>query len=148
MPLEISPFTAADRAGWEPLARGYKAFYRTEHTDAQYEATWQRLLAGTQLIGLAARRDGRMLGIAHAFFHPTVWASDALYLQDLFVDEAARGQGIAAALIEVLAGRARAANVSRYYWNTHHENARARALYDRVARWHGFIRYDVALNAG
>jgi GNAT superfamily N-acetyltransferase len=144
--LEISPLVAADRAGWEPLARGYKAFYKTAQTDAEYDATFARLVEGTTIWGLAARRDGRILGIAHAYFHPTAWSTDALYLQDLFVDEAARGQGIAAALIKVLAAKARAAKASRFYWTTHHENARARALYDRVAQWRGFLRYDVALD--
>jgi GNAT superfamily N-acetyltransferase len=145
MTLEISPLHPADRPGWEPLARGYKAFYQTEQTDAEYEHTWRRLIADDTIHGLAARREGQLLGIAHYLYQPTVWSSDACYLQDLFVAEAARGQGVAAALIERLAGIARARGASRFYWLTHQNNARARALYDRVARWHGFLRYDVAL---
>jgi hypothetical protein len=33
----------------------------------------------------------------------------------------------------------------RVYWQTHETNATARALYDRMAKWHGFIvyRHDV-----
>lgn len=144
--FDIGPLRAADRTGWEPLARGYKAFYRTPQTDADYERTWQRLLEGRVVQGLAAReRSGRVLGIAHHYFHPTIWAGDALYLQDLFVDEAVRGRGVAAALIAHLAALARERGASRFYWTTHQDNARARALYDRVARWHGFLRYDVAL---
>jgi GNAT superfamily N-acetyltransferase len=146
MTLEISHLLPTDRTGWEPLARGYKAFYRTEVSDEGYERTWQRLLSGGPVKGLAARRDGQVMGIAHYYFHPTVWASDACYLQDLFVAEAARGQGIAAALIEHLGGIARAHGASRFYWTTQQDNARARALYDRVAKWHGFIRYDVAMD--
>ncbi|MBI5258215.1 MAG: GNAT family N-acetyltransferase [Burkholderiales bacterium] len=145
MNLDISPFTAADRAGWEPLARGYKAFYKTTLADADYERAWQRLLAGDELQGLAARRAGRVLGIAHSFLHRSVWSADVCYLQDLFVAEDARGQGVAAALINHLADQARARGTPRLYWLTHQDNARARALYDRVARWHGFLRYDVAL---
>lgn len=145
MTLHISALTPADRAGWEPLARGYKAFYNTPQTDAEYERTWQRLIGSETIHGLAARRDGQVLGIAHYLYQPTVWAADACYLQDLFVAEAARGQGVAAALIGHLAGIARAHGASRFYWLTHQDNARARALYDRVARWHGFLRYDLAL---
>lgn len=144
-PLDISPLRPEDRAGWEPLARGYKAFYKTAQTDAEYERTWQRLIGSETIHGLAARREGRVLGIAHYLFQPTVWSSDACYLQDLFTAEAARGQGVATALIEHLAGIARAQGASRFYWLTHQDNARARALYDRVARWHGFLRYDLAL---
>jgi len=67
------------------------------------------------------------------------------YLQDLFVAPDARGQGVAAALIEELAQRARAAGADRFHWLTNESNARARALYDRVAQYRGFIRYDHAM---
>ena len=47
-----------------------------------------------------------------------------------------------AALIEAVAAAARAHGCPRYYWQTKQDNARARALYDKVARFAGFIRYD------
>ena len=53
-----------------------------------------------------------------------------------------RGQGVAGALIAHLARCAQARGATRYYWLTHHTNARARRLYDRVAVNRGFIRYD------
>jgi len=34
---------------------------------------------------------------------------------------------------------------TRYYWHTQEDNARARALYDQVARFTGFIRYQYPL---
>jgi GNAT superfamily N-acetyltransferase len=71
--------------------------------------------------------------------------ADACYLQDLFVSEQLRGQGIAAALIERVAQSARQRGASRLYWLTQDDNARARALYDRVAQYKGFIRYDFPL---
>lgn len=145
MNIEISHLQPQERAGWEPLARGYKAFYRTEVSDEGYEQTWQRLLSGGPVKGLAGRVNGQVQGIAHYYFHPTAWSSDACYLQDLFVAPESRGLGIAAALIEHLGGIARAYGASRFYWTTQQDNARARALYDRVAKWHGFIRYDVAM---
>ena len=87
----------------------------------------------------------RLVGIAHAVFHGSIWADQVCYLQDLFVDPAVRGQGVAAALIEHLAGCARACGAARYFWLTHETNARARGLYDRVAKHHGFLRYDYPL---
>ena len=33
----------------------------------------------------------------------------------------------------------------RYYWHTQEDNARARVLYDKVARFSGFIRYAYPL---
>ena len=40
-----------------------------------------------ELHGLAARLDGRVVGIAHYIFHTSVWFDDVCYLADLFVDE-------------------------------------------------------------
>lgn len=152
--LRLGELRDQDRAAWEPLARGYKAFYETEVDDAGYEATWRRLRAGGLLLCLGAWLPGadgsgeRLVGIAHAVYQRTPWADEEVcYLQDLFTDETVRGQGVAGALIAHLAQCAQARGASRYYWLTHHTNARARRLYDRVAVNRGFIRYDHALPA-
>ena len=143
--IEVGPLEAGDRTAWERLARGYRAFYRDPLPDQAYEAYWQRLRQGTELHGLGARIDGRLIGIAHYFFHPTFWSGPACYLQDLFVDEAVRGRGAARALIERVAQAAREHGATRYYWHTQEDNTRARALYDQVARFTGFVRYQYPL---
>ena len=143
--IEIQPLRPDDRAAWEALARGYKDFYRDPMPDEAYEATWRRLLRGTELHGLGARLDGTLIGIAHYLFHPAFWSGEACYLQDLFVDEAARGRGAARALIERVAEAARERGADRFYWHTQEGNTRARLLYDKVARFSGFIRYGYPL---
>lgn len=143
--IDIAPLRPGDRGDWEQLARGYKAFYRTELPDAAYNETWRRLLAGEGIHGLAARLDGRMVGIAHYLFHTQTWSPDACYLQDLFTAEKARGQGVASALIDAVAEAARAQGAVKFYWLTKQDNERARALYDRIADWKGFLRYDYPL---
>jgi len=147
MKLAIAPLQPADRAAWEPLARGYKLFYRTPTTDAEYDAAWKRILARATAFGLGAKEDGRLIGIAHYLFHGSVWAERVCYLQDLYVAPEARGRGAARALIEAVATAARAAGASRCYWQTKEDNATARALYDKVARFNGFIRYDHPMTA-
>jgi ribosomal protein S18 acetylase RimI-like enzyme len=67
------------------------------------------------------------------------------YLQDLFVAPQARGRGVARALIEAVAHAAREAQAERYYWLTQDDNKVARALYDKVAKFNGFLRYDFVL---
>jgi GNAT superfamily N-acetyltransferase len=67
------------------------------------------------------------------------------YLQDLFVDASVRGRGAGRALIERVAAAARERDCLRLYWTTKEDNAAARLLYDRLARFNGFIRYDFAL---
>jgi ribosomal protein S18 acetylase RimI-like enzyme len=143
--IDIGPLRPEDRATWEVLARGYKTFYETEESAESYEGTWQRLLDSRELSGIGAWLDGTLVGIAHYLFHATVWGPDACYLQDLFVAETARGHGAARALIEQVAEESRDRGASRFYWQTRQDNATARALYDKVARFHGFIRYDYPL---
>lgn len=145
--VAVAPLGESDRVRWEVLARGYKAFYETELADAEYDAAWRRLVAGDAVQALGARVEGTLVGIAHFFFHPTVWLADACHLQDLFVDPAVRNRGVARALIEAVAAAARERSAARVYWHTHHGNATARALYDKVARHIGMIRYDLALDA-
>jgi GNAT superfamily N-acetyltransferase len=144
--IAVAPLRPDDRAEWEVLARGYKAFYRDAVPDEDYRRTWDRLMAADEVRGLGATVDGRLAGIAHYLFHPTVWLGGACYLQDLFTAPDARGRGVARALIEAVAGAARARGASRYYWLTAQDNETARVLYDKVARFKGFLRYDYALN--
>lgn len=152
--IVVAPLTPGDRLAWEELARGYKAFYGTPTTDEEYEATWRQLRdegSGFGCLGAYlgdapdAEPAGALAGIAHYLFHPLIWYGDACYLQDLFVAEAARGQGAARALIERVAEMARSRGATRLYWTTQEGNARARRLYDKVARFNGFIRYDYPL---
>jgi GNAT superfamily N-acetyltransferase len=144
--IEIGPLRPHHREGWETLARGYKAFYRTEVSDAGYEETWLRLVNGDDLHGIVALLEGKPVGIAHYLFHANVWSPGACYLQDLFVDEATRGLGVARALIEEVADATRARGLPRLYWNTKQDNIAARALYDKVARFRGFVCYEHLLD--
>lgn len=143
--IDVAPLRPADRSDWERLARGYKAFYETEHPDTRYDETWRALIADERVHGLAARVDGRMVGIAHYLFHAQTWSADNCYLQDLFTTEDARGRGVASALIDAVAAAARARGAAKYYWLTKADNDRARALYDRIAAFKGFLRYDYPL---
>ena len=151
--IVIGPFQRSERAAWEKLARGYNDFYETELPDRDYDRAWDRLLEDREIHGLGARLDGQsggqsggqLIGIAHYLFHASIWRDDSCYLQDLFVDETVRGQGAARQLIDAVADAARQRGAVRYYWQTKQDNVRARALYDKVARFRGFIRYDYAL---
>jgi GNAT superfamily N-acetyltransferase len=145
MNVHVSTLTEADRAAWLVLARGYKAFYKTQVTDDEYAVAWSRLMAQDGVTGLGAHVNGKLVGLAHYLFHSSTWTPRVCYLQDLFTDPAARGQGVARALIEAVAVAARQAGATRYYWLTQDDNVTARALYDRVATYHGFVRYDYPL---
>jgi GNAT superfamily N-acetyltransferase len=137
-----------DHERWSELWRAYLAFYETELPPDVYEATWQRILDPAGSIHALGVRDdnGRLVGITHFLTHVHAWSrADACYLQDLFVDADVRGRGYATALINGVAAAARESGCFRLYWLTQENNVTARRLYDRVAKFTGFIRYDFAL---
>ncbi len=139
----------ADREAWTSLWRGYLEFYRTELPPAIYEATWQRLLGGGPIHGFALReRAGDPpIGIVHYLFHPSAWTErDICYLQDLFVVPERRGAGGARMLIAAVAAAARQRACPRLYWLTQQDNAAARLLYDKIAKFNGFIRYEYPMS--
>ena len=145
--LQVRPLQRRDRQAWEPLARGYKEFYNTPTSDAEFDAAWLRLMSSDEKVfALGAKLDGELVGIAHYLFHASTWAPSVCYLQDLFTSPASRGKGVARALIEAVAAHARGRGAQRLYWLTQEHNQVARVLYDQVTQFNGFIRYDFALH--
>jgi len=140
--LKISRLESDDWSEWKKLAMGYKEFYETPTSTKEFEVAWARLLEGTEVFGLGAKIDGKLVGIAHFLFHTTIWSPRSCYLQDLFTAPESRGHGVARGLINAVADQANLEGADRYYWNTHEENAVARAMYDKVAEFRGFVRYE------
>lgn len=146
--LTVSPLVEADRDRWTELWRAYLAFYEKVLPDSTYDQTWKRILADREVHGLVARDAAGVVGITHFLFHAHCWTpAPSCYLQDLYVDAAARGLGAGRALIEAVGVRARDAGADRMYWMTNATNATARSLYDRLAIHRGFVKYEYALPA-
>lgn len=148
--IVVTPLLGSDRDRWAELWRLYLEFYETSLPAETYRHTWQRLIAPESPIrGFGARQGGAgapLVGITHYLFHAHAWtASEVCYLQDLYVEAGARRHGCGQKLIEAVARVARERGCLRLYWTTKQDNAPARALYDRIARFNGFIRYDFTL---
>jgi len=144
MTVAVRRLVAADKPRWRTLFKGYIEFYKATVADEVIELTWQRLMAGTDdfHIGLVAEVDGQVIGLAHVLFHRSTWSPTwYCYLEDLFVDPAARKNGIGRALIEATYREADARGCTRTYWATQEFNYRARSLYDTVATKSPFIQY-------
>ena len=139
----IRAIRADERADWEPLWKGYQAFYKVVISEQTTAMTWARLHDPAEPMEvLGAYMDDRLCGIVHYLFHRSCWTiGDYCYLQDLFVAEGMRNLGLGRALIAAVEERARAAGASRVYWLTQESNVAARALYDRLAERSGFIQY-------
>jgi GNAT superfamily N-acetyltransferase len=139
----VKPVGQNERAAWEPLWAGYLTFYKTSVPTATSDVTWSRFHDPAEPMHLlGAYVDGKLTGIVHYIFHRSTWTpGNYCYLQDLFVDDSARGLGLGRALIEAVYAKAKEAGASRVYWLTHETNAQARILYDQVADQPGFIQY-------
>jgi GNAT superfamily N-acetyltransferase len=146
--LRIRPIEQTDFQAWMPLWDGYNAFYGREGKTALApditQATWQRFFdPGEPVFGLVAESNGRLLGLTHYLYHRSTTRIElTCYLQDLFTDPSARGQGVGRALIQGVYAQAKAAGIKRVYWQTHTTNSAGRLLYDKVAQHLGFIVYS------
>ena len=143
--IEVRPLEARDRARWELLFREYIRFYERDEPQALYDRAWEEFMRDERMHALVACLDDEVVGIVHFLVHANTTAADVCYLQDLFTAQEARGRGVGRRLIEAVADRARARGCSRVYWMTQESNTVARALYDRVAEYRGFIRYQMSL---
>ncbi|MEL7467299.1 MAG: GNAT family N-acetyltransferase [Pseudomonadota bacterium] len=145
MTLTVRDLTAEDEPQWRVLWTGYLEFYETSVTEDIYQTYFQRLLGNDRqdYHGLVAEKDGELIGLTHYLFHRHGWRiENVVYLQDLFVSNAARGTGAGRALIEAVYERADAAGCPSVYWLTQDFNTTARHLYDRIATKTPFIKYQ------
>ena len=148
MPVEIRALAEADRAAWERLYAAYADFYEVDQTPEMRRTVWAWVFDPAHALEalVAADPAGTPVGLAHfrPFARP-LSASAGGFLDDLFVDPSARGQGVADALIGALrdAGRQRGWTVLR--WITAEDNHRARAVYDRLAERTRWTTYDIRL---
>lgn len=133
----------SDEPAWRRLWKAYCAFYGAELTEEVTNRTWKRILdPDSALMCVVAEVEGKVYGFANCVVHENTWETQPIcYLEDLFVDPAARRHGIAKALVEWLRNSMRAEGWARLYWVTQGDNKEARALYDQFTEADGFVRY-------
>jgi GNAT superfamily N-acetyltransferase len=109
--------------------------------------TWNRLLdTNFNLYCLVAERDGQIMGMTTFNFQNSTWSENGqCLLEDLFVDQSIRGQGIGRALIDAVIIQAKTRGCSRVYWNTDETNQTARKLYDTYVLESGKRQYRVPI---
>ena len=140
----IRPLARGDATEWRRLWRDYLAFYETDLPENIYDIYFERLLGddSQDFHGLIAELDGQPIGLTHYVFHRHGWKiENTCYLQDLYADPNARGQGVGRALIEAVYAAADKAGAPSVYWLTQDFNAEARVLYDRIGELTPFIKY-------
>lgn len=127
------------------LVEQYRAFYKQESNAGTEKYLSDRLEKNESII-FVAEDQGTLLGFAQIYpTFSTVSLSEIWLLNDLFVDPAHRGKGIANSIIEVAEDAARSAGATRIWLRTAHTNTPAQALYEGRG-WvqdEVFRRYDL-----
>jgi GNAT superfamily N-acetyltransferase len=131
--VEIAPITAEEFEELLPLIAAYQRFYEVAKIDEERNRSFFRRFLAPSEDGmlLGARSDGRLLGYACLYWHfSSTKATECVLMNDLYVDESARGQGVGRALIEASAEVARERGAPSVEWSTAPDNHTAQRLYD------------------
>jgi len=130
---------------------------------AEHEGAPDRLVAtqatlGEDLFGaragtlrcLVGEVDGVAAGIGLYFFNASTWVGRrGVYLEDLYVQPAARGQGLGRAILWRLAAVAGVEGCARLEWSVLRNNGQARRFYEGLGALaqEDFVLYRVTGNA-
>ena len=118
------------------LVRSYCDFYEVAPADAELLALAQALIDDPQHEGLqllARREAGQAVGFATVYWSwSTTNACRIGVMNDLFVTESARGQGVADRLIDACREECVRHGARELSWQTAPDNLRAQTVYDRV----------------
>jgi len=128
-----------DLVPFKRMWTGYCAHFGADA--ALYAQVFERMKAEDGL--LMAEINGVAVGFA-TFIEIAHTFSRAMYLEDLFVDESSRDQGVGRLLIAAVERRARDQGAKRLYWNAL-QDANSRYLYAKVARLTPLVRYQIEL---
>jgi GNAT superfamily N-acetyltransferase len=148
MSITIRPVREEDFFAWLELYAGYAAFYETELTDEKALLLWSWLInPGHEESGyVAVDDDDRLVGLAHVreFARP-LETDRSLFLDDLFVAEDVRGQGIGRQFIEFVREVAKDRGLGAVQWITAADNEQAQHLYDAVATKTPWVTYELTV---
>lgn len=142
--------TAQDIDTIAPLFDAYRQFY-AQPADPQRAADWlrARIAAGESTVLHTRDATGAVLGFAQLYrSFSSVRTARTWVLNDLYVVDAARRQGVARALLDAAVAFAKRDGAAVVSLETSRDNAPARALY-RAAGWSEDASqwYSVALDA-
>jgi GNAT superfamily N-acetyltransferase len=145
--IQIRPIAIEDIEDLVPLVDSYRGFYGQERSNDTRKYLTERIEDGSAL-GFIARVERQAAGFTLIYpTFSTVALAPIWLLNDLYVDENHRRQGIANALLEGAETEARRAGAARIWLRTALDNAPARALYENRG-WvldEIFCRYDLVL---
>lgn len=141
--IEIISLARTHYDAWSVLWQSYLSFYETSLPLEITDTTWQRIVdSKVAIYGFGAWRDDVLVGFTHIVLHPNTWnTTECCYLEDLYVNESVRGQGVGRQLIEYVYEFATQQGCNRVYWHTQQDNTQARILYKNIATETDMVQY-------
>jgi GNAT superfamily N-acetyltransferase len=144
--VRVEALSEADYERVLPLIAGYQRFYRAEPDEDRNRAFFRRFLAPSEDgLLLGAWKGDEIVGFATLYWTFTsTHAAEAALMNDLFVADGHRGEGVGLALIEASVAAARDRGMRHLEWFTALDNERAQRLYDRTAAQRsGWYNYEI-----
>lgn len=147
--VRIEPISPQQFEALLPMIAAYQRFYEVPEEKIDEErnrAFFRRFLAPSDVgMLLGAWADDGLVGYACLYWHfSSTQAVETVLMNDLYVDEDRRGEGLGRALIEASAAVARERGVDRLEWRTAPDNRTAQRLYDATgAKRSAWIEYEL-----
>lgn len=135
MSVTIRPARPGDEAAILAMVVALAVYEREPDAVKATESSLRATLFGDnpQVFAHLAERHGEVVGLALWFLTYSTWTgAPSLYLEDLFVAEAARGSSTGRALLSTLAREARARGCARMDWAVLDWNETAKAFYSHI----------------
>ncbi len=147
--VEVKPIAEPELEALLPMISAYQRFYEIADIDNERNRAFFRRFVAPSEDGmlLGAWRDGELLGYACLYWHFTsLVPAETVLMNDLYVAEGVRGEGVGRALIEASAKVARERGAHHLEWATAPDNETAQRLYDSTgAQRSEWIEYELSL---
>ncbi|GAB2466295.1 GNAT family N-acetyltransferase [Comamonas humi] len=135
MALTIRPATLEDTDTILRFVRDLAIYEKAEHEVLSTPAHVHQTMfsEGATAHGLICEQDGVAIGFAVYFFNYSTWQGrNGLYLEDLYIDPACRGNGAGKAMFRHLARIAVEQDCGRFEWSVLDWNTPAIRFYDSL----------------
>ena len=147
--LRIEPISESQLEALLTMIAAYQGFYGAEDIRTERNRSFFRRFISPSNEGamIGAWRGERLVGYACLYWHfSSTRAVETVLMNDLYVEEAVRGEGVGRALIEASAEVARERGAHHLEWTTRPDNTTAQRLYDSTgAPKSTWIEYELPL---
>jgi len=143
-PYSIRAICQTDEKTWTKLWLQYMDFYETNIASEITQNTFKKLLVNDDKMGclLACDENNIPIGFLTYVTHRSTWKLNPVcYLNDLFVCNNHRKNGVASQLLNQLKKLSDQFGWSQIYWLTKPDNFIAQKFYEKIATGQPWIEY-------